>query len=112
MISTVTDNGHPSSANGEETIGISGMETAPAASDTEKNDGLLTREEVLRLSSVTIRQLHHRTSVHRFKTQAGDRDRLAYVRALTQLLQVYNGLLKDGELEELEKRIDALENEE
>jgi len=70
----------------------------------------LTRDEVLRLSSTTIRQLHHRVSgAVRFKEQNSDSAKLAFVRALTQTLQVYASILKDHELTELEARISELE---
>ena len=90
---------------------LSGTEADSLTPDLEKKTGPLTREEVLKLSSETIRSLHKRISVIRFKGQAGDRDRLAYVRALVSLLQVYSGILKDQEIEDLEKRLDALEKE-
>lgn len=42
----------------------------------EKHAPSLTREQVLRLSSSTIRQLHKRVSGTRFKEQSGDGARL------------------------------------
>ena len=69
----------------------------------------LTRDQVLQLSSDTIRQLHQRVNGVRFKEQSSDSARLAHVRALTQLIQLYSGLLKDAELIELERRISDLE---
>jgi hypothetical protein len=75
-----------------------------------KNGEPLTRDEVLRLSSQTIRQLHGRVSGgRRFKVQNGDSARLAMIRALSQLLQTYAGILRDHELADLEKRIAELE---
>jgi len=76
----------------------------------EKDKEPLTRDQVLRLSSQTIRQLHRRVSGSiRFKAQSGDAARLSHVRALSQLLQLYGTLLKDHEIDELEKRIIELE---
>ena len=70
----------------------------------------LTRDQVLRLSSQTIRQLHKRVSGgQRFKVQSGDGARLAMIRALSQLLQTYASILKDHEITELEQRITELE---
>ena len=75
-----------------------------------KNPPSLTRDEVLRLSSQTIRQLHRRVSGGvRFKVQSGDGARLAMIRALSQLLQTYASILKDHELADLEARIAELE---
>lgn len=74
-----------------------------------KNAEPLTRDQVLRLSSQTIRQLHKRVSGVRFKEQGSDGAKLAHIRALVQVLQVYGGLLKDQEITELEKRITELE---
>jgi hypothetical protein len=75
-----------------------------------KNAEPLTRDQVLRLSSQTIRQLHHRVSGgQRFKVQAGDPARLAMIRALSQLLQTYASILRDHEITDLEERIAELE---
>jgi hypothetical protein len=76
-----------------------------------KNAEPLTRDQVLRLSSQTIMQLHKRVSGVRFKEQSSDGAKLAHVRALVQVLQVYGGLLKDNEITELEKRITELERQ-
>lgn len=111
MTSTRVYNGHAPPVNDEETAGLPGTEAGPVARGLEKTDDILTRDEVLHLSSVTIRQLHRRTSATRFKTQGGDRDRLAYVRALSQFLTVYSGFLRDAEIADLEKRIAVLEGE-
>jgi hypothetical protein len=82
--------------------------------ETESNQGpsgknILTRDQVLQLSSETIRQLHQRVNGVRFKEQSSDSARLAHVRALTALMQLYAGLLKDAELIDLERRISDLE---
>ncbi len=83
----------------------------PGTRSGEK-DAPLTRDEVLRLSSTTIRQLHRRVSgAVRFKEQSSDSAKLAFVRALTQILQVYASVLKDREITELEKRITELERQ-
>lgn len=95
------------------------MKTIPKTEKTEesgpgsgKNPDPLTRDEVLRLSSQTIRQLHRRVSGGvRFKVQAGDSARLAMIRALSQLLQTYASILRDHELADLEKRIAELERQ-
>jgi len=95
------------------------MKTTEKSENIKGNDSLsgkkdepLTRDQVLRLSSQTIRQLHRRVSGQvRFKEQSGDRARLAMIRALSQLLQTYSSLLRDNELVELECRISDLEQQ-
>ena len=80
-------------------------------SGSGENSEPLTRDQVLRLSSSTIRQLHKRVSGTRFKVQGGDSARLSHVRALAQLLQLYGGILKDHEIGELDRRITELERQ-
>jgi len=87
----------------------------PASTENESSplpsgkNNPLTRDQVLQLSSETIRQLHKRVNGVRFKEQSSDSARLAHVRALTALMQLYAGLLKDAELIDLERRITDLE---
>ena len=69
----------------------------------------LTRDQVLRLSSQMIRQLHKRVSGTRFKEQRSDSAKLSHVRALVAVLTVYSSILKDCEITELDKRISKLE---
>ena len=47
----------------------------------------------------------------RFKAQETDTAKLAYIRALSQVLQLYAALLRDNEITELEARIAELERE-
>jgi hypothetical protein len=46
----------------------------------------------------------------RFRFQEGDSLKLAYIRVFVQALQVQNAILKDSELDEIKKRIEALES--
>ena len=85
--------------------------TTIPASNSEKKDVLLSRDQILQLSSQTIRQLHDRVSGERFKEQNGDTTRLAYIRALSQLLQIHAALLKDTEITEMEDRLAVLERQ-
>ncbi|MCX6691015.1 MAG: hypothetical protein NTW33_02910 [Methanoregula sp.] len=80
-------------------------------STSGKNTEPLTRDQVLRLSSQTIRQLHKRVNGVRFKVQSGDSARLSHVRSFSQLIQVYGSILKDTEITELAKRVSELEQE-
>jgi len=48
----------------------------------------------------------------RFRPQEGDSLKLAYIRVFIQALQVHNAILKDTEIDEIQKRLEALENSE
>ena len=105
----MTDNGQ---YGGQKRMKTSTKTTENEGNGTGSGENLpaLTRDEVLRLSSQTIRQLHRRVSGgQRFKVQNGDSARLAMIRALSQLLQTYASILRDHELADLEKRIAELE---
>jgi hypothetical protein len=69
-----------------------------------------SREKLLSANSELIGQLQARLKSKRFKPQDGDGVKLAYVRVFVQALQVQNSILKDNELDEIQKRIEALES--
>jgi len=70
----------------------------------------ISREELERMTSQLIRTLHKRSTAHRFKpSPETDSPRLQYARACIAAIAAYSGLLKDSELNELEKRITELE---
>ena len=69
----------------------------------------ISREELLVKASELVRILHRRTTTRRFKTGQHDRPRLAYARVAVAAVTAYAALLRDAELEELEKRIERLE---
>jgi hypothetical protein len=70
----------------------------------------ITRTELERMSSELVRILHKRATARRFKPSPDtDSPRLQYARATIAALQVYGGILKDGEIEDLEKRISEIE---
>lgn len=94
-----------------ETAGNTETGSTLKGTSEEKHAPSLTREQVLRLSSSTIRQLHKRVSGTRFKEQSGDSARLSHIRALSQLLQTYAGILKDTEISTLDQRITELERQ-
>jgi hypothetical protein len=71
--------------------------------------GRLDREELMELANDLVRFLHSRSISTRFREQKGDKLRLAYARATLSAIQAYAALLKDEELENLQKRIEALE---
>lgn len=71
---------------------------------------LSSREALLSVNSELIEQLHSRLKAKRFRPQEGDALKLAYMRVFIQALQVQNAILKDSELDEIKKRIEALES--
>lgn len=73
---------------------------------------LLTRESLLRANSELIAQLQDRLKAKHFRPQEGDNLKLAYARIFIQALQIQSAILKDSELDEIKKRLEALENSE
>ena len=106
----MTDNGQMHMGTPSQNTETAGTESS-RGSKARKNEEPLTRDQVLRLSSQTIRALHTRVNGTRFKEQAGDSAKLAYVRALSQVLQIYAALLRDSEMIDLENRIVELERQ-
>ncbi|WP_292390132.1 hypothetical protein [Methanosarcina sp. UBA5] len=74
------------------------------------SSNLLTRDSLLKANSELIGHLQNRLRAKRFRPQEGDGIKLAYMRVFIQALQVQNSILKDSELEELQRRLEALEN--
>jgi hypothetical protein len=71
---------------------------------------LLSRESLLTVNAEIITQLQDRLKAKRFRPQEGDAIKLAYIRVFIQALQVQNSILKDNELDEINKRIELLES--
>ena len=69
----------------------------------------ITRPEILEVNGAVIKLLTLRLKGKRFRPQTGDVIRLGYIRALIQALQSYNEILKTGEIDEIEKKLDYLE---
>jgi hypothetical protein len=69
-----------------------------------------SRELLLSANSELILQLQERLKAKRFRPQEGDSLKLAYTRVFIQALQVQNAILKDTELDEFKKRLEALES--
>lgn len=91
------------------------MNDAPApANESQHNTTTasgkkISRDELERMTSQLIRTLHKRSTSTRFKPSGHDSPRLKYARACITAIAAYGGLLKDSELEALEKRIAELE---
>lgn len=69
----------------------------------------IDRSKLMDISSGLIDQLWGRLNVKRFKEQGGDSVRLQYTRAMVQALQAHNAILKDEELDEINRRLEKLE---
>jgi hypothetical protein len=69
----------------------------------------IDREELMMVANDLVRFLHSRTMSERFREQAGDKTRLAYARVELSAIQAYSTLLRDEELEDLNRRLEALE---
>jgi hypothetical protein len=81
-----------------------------ATSTPKISVNLFSRESLLSANSEIIVQLQDRLKAKRFRPQEGHSLKLAYVRVFVQALQVQNAILKDSELDEIKKRIEALES--
>jgi len=71
---------------------------------------LLTRESLLSANSELIEQLQKRLKAKRFRAQEGDSLKLAYIGVFIQALQIQNTILKDLDIDDFQKRLEALEN--
>jgi len=81
----------------------------PRPKATRAQEKKISRDELERMTSQLIRTLHKRSTSIRFKPSGHDSPRLKYARACIGAIMAYGGLLKDSELEALEKRIAELE---
>ena len=70
---------------------------------------LATREELIETLGKILRKLNRRLSNERFRIQKSDDEFLSFVRATTQVAQTLNGILKDAELQEIDRRLTELE---
>ncbi len=68
------------------------------------------REALLHANSALIGQLQARLKTKRWRPQEGENIKISYIRALIQALQTQNQILKDLDLEEVKRRLEALEN--
>lgn len=70
----------------------------------------MSRSEILETLSYHILLIDRRVDGERFREQDGDKIRISYFRAMAYAMGIYGTLLRDAELEDLEKRIAALES--
>ena len=69
----------------------------------------IKREELIKMMSDIGKKMYDRLSAARFKERATDDTYLKYVRAWSGVMQALNTALRDEDLTELEKRIEAIE---
>ena len=70
-----------------------------------------SREVVLACLEEARRDLHTKVKVGRFKSPALEKARNEKIRLLITCCQVMAGIMKDADLDDLKKRLDALEDE-
>lgn len=68
----------------------------------------LERDQLLDLSTVVLGDLMGRLTAERFRERDGDRTKLGYLRALTGQMSVHAAILKDRDLEQINKKLDLL----
>lgn len=54
------------------------------------------RKKLLEITGTLIQETQERVTGDRFRTRDGDRERLAYLRALRELIALHSALLKDA----------------
>jgi len=101
----LADNGQVGTATPPRPPGTPAAGTGNGTASDEKID----REQLLAVSTDLIRSLHRRISGPRFRGNQHDSTKLGYARALVAAVQAHNQVLRDMEMEELERRIAALE---
>jgi len=94
---------------GGETTPLPPAVRATGTGNDAQTDEKIDREQLLAVSTDLIRSLHRRITGRRFRGNKHDGVKLGYARALATAVQVHNQVLRDMEMEELEKRIAALE---
>lgn len=68
-----------------------------------------TRQEAAVLLSAILEKMAKRLSTARFRARDSDGEYLAFVRATVQAITALNQLIRDDEMQEISKRLDALE---
>jgi hypothetical protein len=71
---------------------------------------ILSRDELLALSSELTSYLHDRTTRPSFRNAEVDRVRLSYARAAVAAISATASILKDQDLDQIRERLDALED--
>jgi len=80
------------------------MSELMAAEPQEK----INRSQLLDLSTIVLGDIMGRLTGDRFRERDGDRTKLGYVRALTAQMSVHASILKDQDLEQINRKLDIL----
>lgn len=80
------------------------MPEVMAAEPQEK----INRSQLLDLSTIVLGDIMGRLTGDRFRERDGDRTKLGYVRALTAQMSVHASILKDQDLEQINRKLDTL----
>lgn len=83
---------------------------ATGAGNDAQPEEKIDRDQLLAVSTDLIRSLHRRIAGRRFRANKHDNIRLATARALVQAITAHNQVLRDLEIEELDRRISTLED--
>ena len=70
----------------------------------------LDRDKLLNMLSEIVKTQHYKIKNGRIRDAKNEKVKLDSVRVLAYLCSVYNGILKDRDLTDIEKRLEALEN--
>ncbi|OPZ75247.1 MAG: hypothetical protein BWY80_00235 [Firmicutes bacterium ADurb.Bin456] len=68
----------------------------------------LGRSQLLDLSTVVLGDIMGRLTGDRFRERDGDRTKLGYLRALTAQMSCHASILKDQDLEQINRKLDLL----
>jgi len=69
----------------------------------------MKREEVSAILSAVLKKMDARLSAERFQPQMVDGEFLSYARVAVQVATTLNAVLRDAELSDMARRIEALE---
>ena len=70
----------------------------------------IDRDTLLNILSEIVKTQHYKIKSGRIRDLKNEKLKLESVRVLAYLCSVYNGILKDRDLTDIEKRLEALEN--
>jgi len=70
------------------------------------------RDELIRMLSDVSKKLYRRITSERFRERAPDPTFLGFCRAFSQIAQAMNSTLKDSELDDMNRRLEELEQRE
>lgn len=94
--------------NGTEIIEIPPTKTETGPEVSPEPGKKLERDQLLDLSTAVLGDIMGRLTGDRFRERDGDRTKLGYFRALTAQMSCHAGILKDRDLERIDRKLDLL----